>query len=134
MAALSHSFERLAGHYIMIHAGVSIAYAESIEKVVDNMREIGPTVRSERRASTRRCTRPCSSRRATWRAQEGDRVLGAPDRDRVLRAEVGGGGASAWLRLQRSIADRLVFAKIRDRVGGNIRFFVSGSARWRLSS
>jgi long-chain acyl-CoA synthetase len=43
-------------------------------------------------------------------------------------AEVGGRGAGAWLRLKRGIADRLVFKKIRARVGGNIRFFVSGSA------
>jgi long-chain acyl-CoA synthetase len=43
-------------------------------------------------------------------------------------AEVGGGGAGAWLRFKRGLADRLVFSKIRDRVGGSMRFFVSGSA------
>jgi long-chain acyl-CoA synthetase len=34
----------------------------------------------------------------------------------------------AALKLRRAIADRLVFSKIRDRMGGRIRFFASGGA------
>ncbi|MGC3992755.1 MAG: long-chain fatty acid--CoA ligase [Propionicimonas sp.] len=33
------------------------------------------------------------------------------------------------MRLAYSIADRLVFSKLKDRVGGNVDFFVSGSAK-----
>ena len=32
------------------------------------------------------------------------------------------------LKVQHALADRLVFSKIKDRMGGRIRFFVSGSA------
>ena len=40
---LSHSFERMAGYYMPIFSGVTIAYAESIDTVRDNLQEIRPT-------------------------------------------------------------------------------------------
>jgi long-chain acyl-CoA synthetase len=126
---LSHSFERLAGYYIMIHAGVSIAYAESIEKVVDNMREVRPTLTTgaprlyeKMYAAVLQSASEAGGLKKTiafWARRVGIEYA---------EAEVGGGGAGAWLKLQRGLADRLVFSKIRERVGGNIRFFVSGSA------
>jgi long-chain acyl-CoA synthetase len=36
--------------------------------------------------------------------------------------------AGGWLGVKFSLADRLVFAKIRERLGGRLRFFVSGGA------
>ncbi|HMY37328.1 MAG TPA: AMP-binding protein, partial [bacterium] len=41
---LAHSFERMAGHFMPVIRGCAIAYAESIEKVPQNMGEINPTV------------------------------------------------------------------------------------------
>ena len=41
---LCHSFERTAGHNFMIHSGVTIAYAESVERVPDNMLEVRPHI------------------------------------------------------------------------------------------
>jgi len=38
------------------------------------------------------------------------------------------GGASLPLRLQRAVADRLVFHKLRDAMGGNIEWAISGGA------
>ena len=41
---LSHIFERTCGHFTPLSKGASIYYAESIEKVPENLSEIGPTV------------------------------------------------------------------------------------------
>ena len=126
---LSHSFERLAGYYIMLHAGVSIAYAESIEKVVDNMREVRPSLTTgaprlyeKMYAAVLQSASEAGGLKksiAFWARRVGIEYA---------EAEVGGGGAGPWLRWKRGIADRLVFSKIRAKVGGNFRFFISGSA------
>ena len=41
---LCHIFERMGGFYLMLARGVTIAYAESIEKVPANMAEVRPTL------------------------------------------------------------------------------------------
>jgi long-chain acyl-CoA synthetase len=41
---LCHSFERMGGHYVMLYKGVTIAYAESFDRLADNMLELRPTV------------------------------------------------------------------------------------------
>lgn len=41
---LSHVLERTAGSYIPIFSGASIAYAESIKNLSDNLREVKPTI------------------------------------------------------------------------------------------
>ncbi|OYV66172.1 MAG: hypothetical protein B7Z72_11785, partial [Gemmatimonadetes bacterium 21-71-4] len=41
---LSHVFERMAGHYLMMATGTSIAYAESIDTVPLNLTEVRPTL------------------------------------------------------------------------------------------
>jgi long-chain acyl-CoA synthetase len=41
---LCHVFERMGGHYVMLRLGVTIAYAESVEKVPENLAEVKPTL------------------------------------------------------------------------------------------
>jgi len=41
---LSHAFERMAGYYCPLFVGAQIAYAESIATVIDNAKEIQPTI------------------------------------------------------------------------------------------
>jgi long-chain acyl-CoA synthetase len=126
---LCHVFERMGGYYLLLYAGVTIAYAESIEKVPDNMLEVRPTIMF---------SVPRLYEKIYARVQ--DKVASDPPlRQKIFRWALGVGKASfqcfvdgrkpgAWLSLQRKVADRLVFAKIKARTGGRLRLFVSGGA------
>jgi long-chain acyl-CoA synthetase len=126
---LCHIFERMAGYYMMLSRGVTIAYAESVEAVPANMAEVRPTVM---------CSVPRLYEKMHARIQE--KVAADPPlRQRVFRWAMGVGleafrhrvrntQAPAGLRLKRALADRLVFAKIKQRVGGRLKIFVSGGA------
>ncbi len=126
---LSHSFERMAGHYTMLHGGATINYAESWEKVADNLREVRPTIV---------LSVPRLYEKVYARVTEMAMAGGAVSR-RVFFWARRVGNAYADLKLagkpipfgldfRHTIADRLVFAKLRERTGGRIRFFVSGGA------
>jgi long-chain acyl-CoA synthetase len=52
----------------------------------------------------------------------------ATERGRRLSS---GQSLSLWLRLQSAVAERVVYARVRDGVGGRLRFAVSGSAALR---
>jgi long-chain acyl-CoA synthetase len=121
---MCHSYERMAGYYLAYTAGCTVYIAESIESVAELMREIRPTIMT-------------SVPRLFERIQA--RVMGAVERDSPLKqkifawalrvgAEKVRGSSSPLVALQYRIADKLVFSKIRDRVGGRLRFFVSGGA------
>jgi long-chain acyl-CoA synthetase len=126
---LSHSFERMAGHYAMFHAGVTIAYAESIETVAANMGEVRPTVvlavprlyeKIYGRVLENAMAGSTLKRRIFfWAKKHGEAWV-----ERVLAEQP----VPAGLALRRAVADRLVFSKLRTRTGGRIRFFVSGGA------
>jgi long-chain acyl-CoA synthetase len=126
---LSHSFERTAGYYIMMHAGSSIAYAESVDTVIDNMAEVQPTVMT----SVPRLYEKLYAgvlQKATDAGGLKKQLVFWARRIGIDYAEkrVAGERISAHLALQYRIADRLVFSKIRELVGGRMRFFVSGGA------
>lgn len=126
---LSHVFERLGGHYVPIFSGAKIAYAESTFTVAQNMQDVSPTVM----LSVPRLYETMHDR--VLRAVE----AGSPLKQKIFRWGVSVGSVvssaiqqgkkpSAMLQLKQSIADKLVFAKLKTATGGRLRFFVSGGA------
>ncbi|HZG53985.1 MAG TPA: long-chain fatty acid--CoA ligase [Pyrinomonadaceae bacterium] len=125
---LSHVFERL-GMYMYIHHGMSVFYAESVEKIGDNMREVRPTVML--------CV-PRLFEKIYARIQE-KAAAGGKLKAKMLAWAVGVGKLWAQykvarkpvpplLQLKHDLALRLVFSKWREGVGGRMRLFVSGGA------
>jgi long-chain acyl-CoA synthetase len=126
---LSHIFERMFGHYSMFHAGVVINYAESIDTVPADMQDRRPTVMaSVPRLYEKIYGRVLDSVRTSSVPRQ--RLFGWARRVGEEWAErtLDGRPIGAGLALRRRLADRLVFAKLRARTGGRIRFFISGGA------
>ncbi len=126
---LSHIFERMFGHYSMFHAGVVINYAGGIDTVAADMQECRPTLMAAvPRLYEKIYARVLDSVRAgsapRRRMFAWARRVGEEWADRTLaRAPI-----PPSLLLARHVADRLVFARLRARTGGRIRFFISGGA------
>ncbi|MFM8567132.1 MAG: AMP-dependent synthetase/ligase [Gemmatimonadota bacterium] len=125
---LSHILER-TGDYVLFAAGVSIAYAESTESISANMEELRPQLAL--------CV-PRLFEKMYARIVEGALVAGGLRAhlfrwargvgERAVMTRLRGGTPSGLLGIQSRLADRLVFAPIRSRLGGQLRFLVSGGA------
>jgi long-chain acyl-CoA synthetase len=125
---LSHSFERMAGYYTALACGSTIAYAESVETVRDNMLEVRPTVvttvpRLFERIHSRVMKQvdngpPLKKKIFRWALAVG----------REYAASTKAGKLNPLLKAKHLVADRLVFSKLKERTGGRMRFFVSGGA------
>ncbi len=126
---LSHTFERMAGYYTAMACGATIAYAESVESVRDNMLEVRPTIvttvpRLFERIHSRVIKQvesgsPLKRKIFSWALRVGKEYAS------IRRA---GGAPSPILSAKHALANRLVFKKLQERTGGRMRFFVSGGA------
>jgi long-chain acyl-CoA synthetase len=125
---LSHAFERMVS-YIYLLCGVTIAFAESFDTIGRDIAAVKPTVIT----GVPRVYEKLHDRIM----EKGQAAAGA--KAAIFRWAMGVGRARgrAILRgsqpdpltsLQATLAERLVFAKIREGVGGRIRYLVSGSA------
>jgi long-chain acyl-CoA synthetase len=127
---LSHIYGRIVDEVIALGRGAAVAYAEAvIERLPANMVEVRPTVMG---APPRLYERVYARVLSTVES-------GSPTRQRIFHWAAGlgrqkyanhvaGRANSPWLALQLKLADALVFGKIRERTGGRVRYFVSGSA------
>ena len=125
---LSHAFER-AVVYLYLYQGVTVTFAESLDTIARDLGVVKPTVMTGVPRVYEK-----------FHARVHEAVAGAPAIRRRLfhwavglglrraRAELAGGSASLLTRLRHGLADRLVLSKVRGRLGGRLRFVVSGSA------
>ncbi len=126
---LAHVFERLGGHYTMWQKGVTIAYADSPMTVARDLGEVRPTLMAAvPRVYEKVLERAEAAAREAGGVKEGIFEWARSVGELKVTREQAGEPISAVLRLQAKIADKLVFSKLRERTGGNIRFFVSGGA------
>ena len=121
---LSHVLERMVDYYYWAN-GLCIAYAESIEKVAENLMEVSPHYMvSVPRLFEKIYTRVMGATGVKLVLVKWAKGVGERYSDLQLAGETPSGG----LALQYRLADRLVFSKLRARTGGRLRAAISGGA------
>lgn len=132
---LSHIFERLAGHYLPLSIGTTIGYAESIETIPQNLKEIRPTV----------FTSVPRLFEKVYQQIQAEIKNGSPLKKKIFNWAVSVGQEKYECYLNTNIdhyfsqsylpeklyrkwkrADKLVFQKVKQQLGGRIRGLVSG--------
>ena len=126
---LSHIFERMGGHYLMWATGTSIAYAESIDTVPVNLQEVKPTiVLSVPRLYEKMYARVLETALTGGFLKKKIFFWARGVADRWASERLAGRTPAGLLARQYGIAQKLVFAKLKARTGGRLRYFVSGGA------
>lgn len=125
---LSHILERMFD-YLMFAVGVSIAYVESMDTIIDNFGDVRPTIvvsvpRIYEKIYARVLENALSSGGVKKQIFFWARAVGERWADETLA----GRRPDSLLAARYALARRLVFFKLRDRVGGRLRYFVSGGA------
>ena len=121
---ICHIFERLL-IYVYQHAGASIYFAEAIDKIGDNAKEIKPNLMS---------VVPRLLEKVFDKIMlKGEELTGIKKGLFFWAVRLGErwepyGANGAWYEFQLKIANKLIFSKWRDALGGELGTMVSGSA------
>ena len=125
---LSHIFERTV-FYVLCANGVSINYCSSFDQLATFLQEVKPTIMTavprlfeqvyHKIVKKGRSAGGWKSRLFEWSLDVGQEYWSFRDKHEPVPAA---------LAAKHALANRLVFSKWRDGVGGKLRFFVSGGA------
>src|ERR1035437_1127241 len=125
---MCHIFERMGGYYTGFSSGGAIYFAESIESISQNIIEVKPTILTTVPRLFERIyakiIKNIESQSATkqkifyWAIETGRQYMFAKKEHKI----------SIALSVKRKIADKLVYSKLREKMGGKLKYFISGGA------
>jgi long-chain acyl-CoA synthetase len=124
----AHSFGQTCELHGLFSKGASMGIAESVDALVANLGEVRPTLlfsvpRVFHRLHDR--IRSQSAEAPAWRRQ----FFGAAMENSALRKRLGERKRTSGIaELKHRVFDRLVFQRVRDRLGGRLRYAFSGGA------
>ena len=125
---LSHVLERMAGHFTSFAIGAEVYFAESIETVADNLTETSPSIV---------CSVPRLFEKMYNKISDGLKTAPAVRR-KIFNFAYNTGKETAHIydksklkgfqKFKYNLSKKLVYSKIKQKLGGRIQFFVSGGA------
>ncbi len=125
---LCHAYERLAGFYTLFFSGTTIAIAESIDSVPKNIAEIKPslmttvpklleTIKKKVMISMEKESKAKQSI-FNWALKIGISKV----------RQKNSGKSNPIINAQYALAQKLVFSKLSEKLGGQMKLFISGGA------
>jgi long-chain acyl-CoA synthetase len=125
---LSHIFERTV-FYVFCYVGVSVHYAASFDQVGEFLKEVRPTImtavpRLFEKVYHRIVKKGMSPGGMKTKIFERSLAVG----QRYAELKYNGKRIPLSLQARQAVADRVVFSKWREGIGGRLRYFVSGGA------
>jgi len=124
----AHSFGQTVELHMGMSFGIAMAICDDVDKLVDYLGEVRPTLLiSVPRIFNRvydnlnkKMAEASPIQRALFAA-----AMGNADRRRELALR---GRRGPLVELKNGLFDKLIFSKVRDRLGGNLRYAISGGA------
>ena len=121
---LNHIFEKMVT-YIYLYSGIGIYYAESLETIGDNLKEIKPNGFTTVPRLLEKVFEKIMLKGAELKGLKRNLFYWAVAlAEKYDNLESGGW----WYNIQLAIANKLIFNKWREALGGNISFIVTGGA------
>jgi long-chain acyl-CoA synthetase len=124
---MCHVYERTATYYLSTIVGTQIAFAQSLEALTSNIQEVKPTAiltvprlleRIEERVRKNVTSKGGLSLKIfNWAVSVGEERRLLRERDRT---------PGILLSIKLAIAEKLVFSKIKEKLGGNMKIMISG--------
>lgn len=121
---LNHIFEKLAT-YIFLYSGISIYYAESLETIADNLREVKPDGFTTVPRLLEKVYEKIMAKGSELKGVKRKLFFWAVELAEKYDNQANRG---LWYNTQLALANKLVFSKWREALGGNVTFIITGGA------
>jgi long-chain acyl-CoA synthetase len=121
---LNHIFEKTCT-YIYLYSGISIYYAESLETIGDNLREVKPNGFTTVPRLLEKVFERIMAKGNELTGAKRKLFFWAVDLAEKYDNRISGG---IWYNIQLAIANKLIFSKWREALGGNISYIITGGA------
>ncbi len=125
---LSHLYERLAGHWCPIYRGATIHYARGIDTVIEDIAEARPTVMVSVPRLYEKVAAAVQEQVEHGPAIKRNLFYWAIGTGLEYHEKRLAGTAGAFLKKRYQIADKVVFSKIKQKLGGRFRCPIAGGA------
>ncbi|RAJ10573.1 long-chain acyl-CoA synthetase [Chitinophaga skermanii] len=125
---LNHIFERMVT-YVYLTSGVSIYYAESMDTIADNLREVKPSIFTTVPRLLEKVYEKIMAKGLELKGIKRGLFFWAIELGKQFELNKDLGW---WYNVKLKIANKLIFSKWREALGGNIQAVVVGAAACQL--